>query len=66
MVGTHGQRELPGNVSQAFHLFKTPQTLGVPSKMLYFPDDAPCQGKPFNSHIFYKTINDCGDEWTKK
>jgi len=45
-VVTHGQRELPGNVSQAFHQFKTPQTLGVPSKMLYFPDDAPCQVKP--------------------
>jgi hypothetical protein len=37
---------IPGNVSQAFHLFKTPQTLGVPSEMLCFPDDAPCQGKP--------------------
>ncbi len=50
--------------------FKTPtltlQTMGVPSKMLYFPDEGHWVLKPQNSQLWYKTVNDWVDQWTKK
>jgi len=36
----HGQRDYKVDVSQAFQLITTLQMLGVPSKMLYFSDEA--------------------------
>jgi dipeptidyl aminopeptidase/acylaminoacyl peptidase len=62
----HGQLDYRLDVSQAFELFTTLQMLGVPSKMLYFPDEAQYPQKPQNSQLFYKTINDWVDQWTKK
>jgi len=62
----HGQLDYRADVSQSFQLFTTLQMLGVPSKMLYFPDEAQYPSKPQNSKLFYKTINDWVDEWAKK
>jgi len=62
----HGQRDYRTDVEQGFQLFTTLQMLGVPSKMLYFPDEANYPRKPQNSQLFYKTINDWVDQWTKK
>ena len=61
----HGQRDYRLDVSQAFELFTTLQVLGVPSKMLYFPDEAQNPGRPQNSRLWYKTVNDWVDQWTK-
>ncbi len=38
---------------------------GVPSKMLYFPDEGHWVNKPQNSQLWYKTVNDWVDQWTK-
>jgi dipeptidyl aminopeptidase/acylaminoacyl peptidase len=62
----HGQHDYRADVSQSFQLFTTLQTLGVPSKMLYFPDEAQYPQQPQNSQLFYKTVNDWVDQWTKK
>jgi dipeptidyl aminopeptidase/acylaminoacyl peptidase len=62
----HGQLDYRADVSQSFQLFTTLQMLGVPSKMLYFPDEAQYPSKPQNSQLFYRTINDWVDEWTKR
>jgi dipeptidyl aminopeptidase/acylaminoacyl peptidase len=62
----HGQLDYRCDVSQAFQLFTTLQMLGVPSKMLYFPDEAQYPQKPQNSQLWYKTVNDWVDQWTKK
>jgi dipeptidyl aminopeptidase/acylaminoacyl peptidase len=62
----HGQHDYRADVSQSFQLFTTLQMLGVPSKMLYFPDEAQYPQQPQNSELFYKTINDWVDQWTKK
>jgi dipeptidyl aminopeptidase/acylaminoacyl peptidase len=62
----HGQNDYRADVSQSFQLFTTLQMLGVPSKMLYFPDEAQYPSKPQNSQLFYKTIDDWVDRWTKK
>ena len=63
---SHGQLDYKVDVSQAFQLFTTLQMLGVPSKLLYFPDEAQYPLKPQNSQLWYKTVNDWVDQWTKK
>jgi dipeptidyl aminopeptidase/acylaminoacyl peptidase len=62
----HGQLDYRCDVAQAFQLFTTLQMLGVPSKMLYFPDEPNYPRKPQNSRLYYKAINDWVDQWTKK
>jgi dipeptidyl aminopeptidase/acylaminoacyl peptidase len=61
----HGQRDYRLDVSQGFDLFTTLQMEGVPSKMLYFPDEGHWVQKPQNSQLWYKTVNDWVDQWTK-
>jgi dipeptidyl aminopeptidase/acylaminoacyl peptidase len=62
----HGQRDYRLDVSQGFDLFTTLQMEGVPSKMLYFPDEGHWVLKPQNSQLWYKTVNDWVDQWTKQ
>jgi dipeptidyl aminopeptidase/acylaminoacyl peptidase len=52
-------------VSEGFQLFDTLQVMGVPSKMLYFPDEGHWVLKPQNSQLWWKTVNDWVDQWTK-
>ena len=61
----HGQLDYRLDVSEGFQLFTTLQTMGVPSKMLYFPDEGHWVLKPQNAQLWYKTVNDWGDRWTK-
>jgi dipeptidyl aminopeptidase/acylaminoacyl peptidase len=61
----HGQRDYRLDVSEGFQLFTTLQMEGIPSKMLYFPDEGHWVGKPQNSQLWYKTVNDWVDQWTK-
>jgi dipeptidyl aminopeptidase/acylaminoacyl peptidase len=61
----HGQRDYRCDVSQAIQLFTTLQMLDVPSKMLYFPDEAQYPQKPQNAQLWYRTVNDWIDQWTK-
>ncbi len=60
----HSQLDYRLDVSEGFQLFTTLQTMGVPSKMLYFPDVGHWILKPQNSHLWYKTVNDWVDRWT--
>jgi len=62
----HSQLDYRLDVSQGFALFTTLQRLGVPSKMLYFPDEDHWVLKPKNSQLWWKTVNDWVDEWTGK
>jgi dipeptidyl aminopeptidase/acylaminoacyl peptidase len=62
----HGQLDYRLDVSEGFQLFTTLQRLGVPSKMLYFPDEGHWVLKPQNSQLWFKTVNDWVDQWTKK
>jgi dipeptidyl aminopeptidase/acylaminoacyl peptidase len=62
----HGQRDYRLDVSEGFQLFTTLQMEGVPSKMLYFPDEGHWVLKPQNSRLWYKTVNEWVDQWTKK
>jgi dipeptidyl aminopeptidase/acylaminoacyl peptidase len=62
----HSQRDYRLDVSEGFQLFTTLQRLGVPSKMLYFPDEGHWIMKPQNSRLWYQTVNGWVDQWTKK
>ncbi len=62
----HGQRDYRLDVSEGLQLFTTLQMEGVPSKMLYFPDEGHWVLKPQNSNLWYETVNDWVDQWTKK
>jgi dipeptidyl aminopeptidase/acylaminoacyl peptidase len=61
----HGQLDYRLDVSEGLQLFTTLQRERVPSKMLYFPDEGHWVLKPQNSQIWYKTVNDWVDQWTK-
>ncbi len=60
----HSQLDYRLDVSEGFQLFDTLQMLGVPSKMLYFPDEGHWVLKPQNSELWWKTVNDWVDQWT--
>jgi len=62
----HGQRDYRLDVSEGFQLYTTLQMEGVPSKMLYFPDEGHWVLKPQNSQLWYKTVNDWVDKWVGK
>jgi dipeptidyl aminopeptidase/acylaminoacyl peptidase len=62
----HGQLDYRLDISEGFQLFTTLQRQKVPSKMLYFPDEGHWVLKPQNSRLWYKTVNDWVDQWTKK
>ncbi|MGA3263345.1 MAG: S9 family peptidase [Terracidiphilus sp.] len=62
----HGQLDYRLDVSEGFQLFDTLQMLKVPSKMLYFPDEGHWVLKPQNSQLWWKTVNDWVDQWTKE
>jgi dipeptidyl aminopeptidase/acylaminoacyl peptidase len=59
----HGQLDYRLDVSEGLQLFDTLQVMGVPSKMLYFPDEGHWVLKPQNSQLWYKTVNDWVDQW---
>ena len=62
----HGQLDYRLDVSEGFQLFDTLQLLKVPSKMLYFPGEGHWVLKPQNAQLWWKTVNDWVDEWTKQ
>jgi len=58
----HGQLDQRVPINQGFELFNTLQTRGVPSKLLYFPDENHWVLKPQNSLLWYQTKKD----WLQK
>jgi dipeptidyl aminopeptidase/acylaminoacyl peptidase len=61
----HSQLDYRLDVSEGYQLFTTLQREHVPSKMLYFPDEGHWILTPQNSQLWYKTVNDWVDQWTK-
>jgi dipeptidyl aminopeptidase/acylaminoacyl peptidase len=58
----HGQLDMRVPVNHGFELFNTLQTRGVPSKLVYFPDENHWILKPQNSLFWYQTTQ----EWLAK
>ena len=61
----HSQKDYRLDVSQGIALFTALQRLGVPSKMLYFPDEGHWVLKPQNSQMWNEVVSDWCDRWTK-
>ena len=61
----HGQLDYRLDVSEGFQLFTALQRQGVPSKMLYFPDEGHWVLKPQNSRLWNQVVSDWVDQWTK-
>ena len=59
----HSQKDYRLDVSQGFELFTGLQLLGVPSKMLYFPDEGHWVLRPQNSQLWNEMVNDWCDRW---
>jgi len=60
----HSQRDYRLDVSQGLQLFTALQLLGVPSKVLYFPDEGHWVLKPQNAQLWWETVDDWCDRWT--
>jgi dipeptidyl aminopeptidase/acylaminoacyl peptidase len=54
----HGQQDLRVPVNQGFELFNVLQKRGVPSKLLYFPDENHWILKPQNSLFWYRNVRE--------
>jgi dipeptidyl aminopeptidase/acylaminoacyl peptidase len=65
MLVVHGELDYRVPVTQGFELFTALQLMKVPSKFLCFPDEGHWVLKPQNSRLWWKTVQDWIDQWTK-
>jgi dipeptidyl aminopeptidase/acylaminoacyl peptidase len=61
----HGELDYRVPIGEGIQLFSALQRRGVPSKLLYFPDEGHWVLKPQNSELWYKTVLDWFDQWLK-
>ncbi len=66
MLITHGAFDFRVSEEQGFQLFTHLQRLGVESKFLYFPDESHWIQKPQNARLWWNTIYDWYNTYTKK
>ena len=59
---THGEQDFRVPVTQALEYYATLRMLGVPTRLLYFPDEGHFILKPQNSRLWYKEFFD----WLEK
>lgn len=59
----HGELDYRVPIGEGIQLFSTLQRRGVPSKLLYFPDEGHWVLKPQNSELWYKTVLGWLDQW---
>ncbi len=62
----HGELDYRVPVGQGLQLFTALQIQKAPSKLLLFPDEGHFVLKPQNSRLWYQTVIDWVDTWTKK
>jgi len=65
MLLIQGELDFRVPVSQALQLFTALQRQGVPSKLLYFPDEGHWVLKPQNSQLWYQTVLGWLDQYLK-
>ena len=65
MLIVHGALDFRVPESQAIQLFTSLQRRGIPSRLLYFPDEGHWVLKPQNSQLWYKTVLEWLDKYVK-
>ncbi len=63
---THGELDFRVPIGEGLQLFTTLQRLGVPSRMVYFPDEGHWINKPANSALWYHEFIAWMDRWVKE
>ena len=66
MLAIHAARDYRVVDTQGISTFTALQRLGIPSKMLYFPDENHWVLKPRNSIQWHETVIEWLDRWTKE
>lgn len=61
----HGELDYRVPIGEGLQLFTTLQRQGVPSKLLYFPDEGHWILKPQNSELWHATVFDWFEKWLK-
>jgi len=62
----HNELDFRIPITQGMDLFTTLQRKGVPSKLLYFPDEGHWVNKPQNSELWHKTVFEWLAEYLRK
>jgi dipeptidyl aminopeptidase/acylaminoacyl peptidase len=62
---SHGELDFRVPIGQGLELFTALQRRGIPSKLLYFPDEGHWVLKPQNSKLWYQTVGDWFDQYLK-
>jgi dipeptidyl aminopeptidase/acylaminoacyl peptidase len=62
---SHGELDYRVPITEGLQLFTALQRRGIPSKLLYFPDEGHWVLKPQNSKLWYQTAGDWFDQWLK-
>jgi len=63
---THGELDFRVPIGEGFQLFTALQRRGIPSRLLYFPDEGHWVLKPQNSRVWHQTVLDWLDRWLKQ
>ena len=58
MLVIHSENDFRTPVTQGFELFTALQRMGVPSKLLYFPDEDHFVTKPQNAELWWRTVHE--------
>lgn len=61
----HGQKDQRVPVNHGFELYQTLLMRGVPTRMLYFPDENHWVLKPQNSLLWYSEVRKWFEQWNK-
>jgi dipeptidyl aminopeptidase/acylaminoacyl peptidase len=62
---SHGELDFRVPIGEGLQLFTALQRRGVPSRLLYFPDEGHWILKPLNSRLWYQTVLDWFDSYLK-
>jgi len=61
----HGELDFRVPIGEGLQLFTALQRQGVPSRLLYYPDEGHWVLKPQNSKLWFQTVGDWFDRWLK-
>jgi dipeptidyl aminopeptidase/acylaminoacyl peptidase len=59
----HGQHDYRVPVTQGFQMFTALQRMGVPSRLVYFPDETHFISKPQNAKLWWNEIFSWFERW---
>jgi acylaminoacyl-peptidase len=65
MLVVHGEQDLRVPITQGLATFNALQRKGVPSRLLYYPDENHWVLKPKNSIQWHAVVLEWLDQWTK-